>query len=461
MEKKRQNLDNFFRENLSDFELLKKEGNWELLNHLLNEQERKKKNRLWLFLVFGFFILLISGLFILLPEKKSAENSKSNGQLYTPAPTENNSLENKPGKSTSSIPPVKNEIEKDVKKNAEHIKPENNSLVNDKANTSHAIAAKKKIVHPVVVSNPGAEHSVNIHTEINHAPQQSNISPGDIAKASSEQSTQPETPAAGQSQAGDSANASISAQPATNENLISPDSIRTKSVSNDSLITITKNDSLSDSAIAKPVPVKTNFPDFNFYVGVNIYSTSSAFTNKENISPIAGLEFSHPFSSKFSIGLGGFYSLQGGYHLNDTAKATQQTYFLDVSENISEQIIQIRQLYKLYFPLSLYYSVTNRHSLSGAIQLSYLLNTNGDYTEKNTTSGITNESQKNNVKGYMDGIKSTTIAVSLGYRYRLTKTFDVSTRITRELTETYIKEYFYGVNANPSWTFQTFLIVKF
>jgi len=462
MEKKRQNLDNFFREKLSEFELSKKEGNWELLNHLLNEQERKKKNRKWFFLIFGFLILLTGGLFIMLPVKKSMENIKNSiGQSSTSAPAESNSIKNKTGKSTAPVSSNKNETGKEATNNVEYETSENTSVVNDKANSSHIIEVEKETARPVATPDSVTEHSAIIQAEINLA-QQPNISPGDSAEPGVEQVSQPESPAVYPTRAGDSASAYTSAQQqASNDSMISSDSTITTSVVSDSLAVITKDNSPADSASAKPDTVKRNFLSFNFYAGVNIYSTSSAFTNKENISPIAGLELTHPLSSKFSIGLAGLYSLQGGYHLEDSVKVSQQTYFLDVKEDVYEQTIQIRQLHKLYFPLALYYTVAGRHSLSAAFQYSYLLNTSGIYTEKNTIAGITNESQKNNVKGYMDGIKSTNMAVSLGYRYRLSKTFDFSTHITRELTEAYIKDYFYGVNTNPSWTFQTFLIVKF
>ncbi|HKR06303.1 MAG TPA: hypothetical protein VJY62_16830 [Bacteroidia bacterium] len=462
MEKKRRNIDNFFRENLSDFELSKKEGNWELLNHLLNEQERKKKKRRWFFLIFCFLIMLTSGLLVLLPGKKSTENTNgSTGQINTPVPAENNSFNNKTDKSITTNAPGKNEIDKDTKNDSAQRKSENTSLVNEKKNTSHTIAVKKEMTRSAIAGNSITEHSPIIKAEINLTLHQPNISLNDSAKTEIEQISYSEPLVQSESQAGDSANANSSAQQTNNTGLIPSDSILTKSAGSDSLTATSKNNSPADSSITKPVPPKESFLNFNFYAGLNIYSTSSAFTNKENVSVIGGLEVMHPLSSKFSISLTGLYSLQGGYHLDDTAIATQKTYFLDVNENISEQTIQIRQLYKLYFPLSIYYSVTKRHALSGAIQWSYLVNTNGNYTERNLTSGITNESQKNNVKGYMDGIKSTNFAVTLGYQFRLSETFDISTRITRELTEGYVKGYFYGVNTNPSWTFQTFLIVKF
>ena len=125
MVKKRPNIDNFFRRNLSDFELSKKEGNWELLNHLLNERERKKKRRRWFLLIFCFLIMLTSGLFVLLSENKSTEDTgRSKRQSNTSVPS--NSFENKTGKSIGVVLPANNEVEKSKKNIADQIKPQRN-----------------------------------------------------------------------------------------------------------------------------------------------------------------------------------------------------------------------------------------------------------------------------------------------------------------------------------------------
>lgn len=459
MAKHRLDIDNFFRENLSDFELSEKKDNWDVLSRLLDEKERKKKKRKWVLLSVCVIVILSSGLLVLLPEKELKENrNNKTEQSNTPVARENTSSKNETDKSAANIPSDKNESGKNKSKDVEQVKPENNSSAREEENNSRNPVMDNAVNHSDAAHDASSEHSAVIKTEINRAAPQPNIPLTDSVQTVVHETKDSEISVSNRSQENDTVNANTISQETANQNLITSDSSVIKSVNNDSLSVNAKNNPAADSALSKElIPAKTNFLNVNIYAGLNIYNTSSAFSNQENISPLVGLEFTHSFSSNFTIGFAGLYSLEGGYHLSDTA--AKESYFLD--KNVSEQTIQIHQLHKLYFPLVLYYVLAKKHSVFGAIQLSYLVNTNGNYAEINKTSGVTAESKKNNVKGYMDGIKSTNIAVSIGYKYRMTKIFDVSTRITRELTEAYTKEYFYGVNTKPSWSFQTFLIVKF
>jgi len=456
MEHKRQDMDNFFRENISDFELSEKKGNWELLNHLLNEQDRKKKRRRWFLFILCFMVILSSGLFVLLPGKKMNQNTNTKTESSsTSAGTENNLLKNKRGKSTATIPADKNEIVKDTGHDVEKKESGNNSSTHDETDNLHNSVMNKGANHKGIKTVD--EHSGVIKSETNFIPPQSNILLNDSDKNVINETKNSESFVVNYPNGNDSVTTNTIAQETAAQNSISFDSIVIKPGGNDSLTAIAKDNSPADSAMTKKLTsANTRFLNFNFYAGLNVYNTSSRFINQQHFSPVIGLEVLHPLSSKFTVGLAGLYSLQRGYHLNDTLR--EEAYFLD--KNVSQQTIQIHQLHKLYFPLTLYYTLAQRHSVLCVIEASYLITTNGNYTEMNTTSGVTNESQKNNVKGYMDGIKSTNISFSLGYKFSLTKRFDLSTRFSQELTESYSKEYFYGVNTKPSWSLQAFLTVK-
>lgn len=417
MAQKRQNIDNFFRENLSGFELSENKGNWELINQLLIEQERKNKKRKWLLFFFIFnlniiIVILSSGLLILMPDAELKDNTNNTIEpSNTFTTTENNSFKNESYKS-KTIP--SNNDENTNSKSLHVIKSENYLI---KSQPKIALNDSDKTVIQDIKSSE--------FFLIDH------------------------------SQTGDSINSNTIAQEAVIQDSILPG---IKSGSNDSISVLWENIPAVNKVLLKEaITAKTEFLNFNLYAGINIYNTCYAFKNQQNISPLFGLELMRQVSQKFAIGLSGMYSLQGGYHLNDTA--IMETYFLD--KNVSQQTIQIHQLHKLYFPLTFYYTIAKKHSVLGAFQASYLLNTNGNYTEMNKTSEGTFESQKNNVNGYMDGIKSKNLAISLGYKYRVSKRFDFSTRLTRELTESYTKGYFYGVNTKPSWSIQTFFILKF
>ncbi|MEO5571408.1 MAG: hypothetical protein ABIT08_09500 [Bacteroidia bacterium] len=467
MEPKQNNLDKFVRDNLSDFTLSENRVNRELLNHLLNEKVRKKKNRKLILFFFSFFIILSTGLFIFLPSKQNKEKeiaASANSNSTTKSPSAFQSSENK-----NSQPAISNQSEKNEN---DKINENNNQSTSHSTTPSRSEETKTKqnstpsvIKHSVATSNTKTVQAINTNPQINFA-QQSNIAGHDsdktvLLETEISKSVFTDLPI---TKSNDSIPVNTTTQETANENSISPDSINTKTTY-DSLIVTLKNSSTVDSATQKIVPVNAKFLHYNFYAGVNFYSTGNAISsNQEHISPLAGFEFLHSFSSHFNVGLGGLYSLQGGYHLADTT--SQESYFLDHNSEqriqIQRQTIQIRKLHKLYFPLTIYYAIGTKHTLSAGVQWSYLVNTIGDFTQTNTASGITiTNSNKNNVIGYMDGIKSTNVSVSLGYKFSLSEKFDWTIRVTRELSDTYINEYFSGIESKPSFSFQTFLIVKF
>ncbi|MEO6132372.1 MAG: hypothetical protein ABIQ02_11025, partial [Saprospiraceae bacterium] len=91
---------------------------------------------------------------------------------------------------------------------------------------------------------------------------------------------------------------------------------------------------------------------------------------------------------------------------------------------------------------------------------SYLLNTRGNYSELKRIEGRSTELHKNNVNGYMDGIKRSALAASLGYKYQLSERFNFGARITREFTRPYDQDAFYGVNNKPLWSLQALMTLK-
>jgi hypothetical protein len=221
-----------------------------------------------------------------------------------------------------------------------------------------------------------------------------------------------------------------------------------------------KTDSLKTTSVKDSVKMYGSGHGFgiNLFAGVNLYRTQSlSLIDERNVSPMIGMEVIHSISRHFEVGLGTWYSLQGGYNLADTSM--QVSYFLE--KNVAQHIILIHKQHRLYVPLTLYYTISDKHAVSGGILWSYLVNTVGNYYEMSDIAGSQSESQKDNVKGYMDGIKSSAFSFAAGYRYSLSKRFDLSLRIIEDLTGSYTKEYFNGVNTAPSWSMQTFVSIKF
>lgn len=442
MEKKRNDIDNLFRKNLSDYELPEKNGNWELLNHLLNEQEQKKKKRKWLLFGFCFLVIISSDLMLILPGDKPKQNTTNKTEFPDLTITEN--IPNQPVEKKIHAGNVENSI-----------KAGNNLAAGEEKNNNHNFETVRVAGSAVVsqnnnsapVSTPSGNNfnadGQDVHVDDNTTLVETTVPPGLNIEETSP------------------ANNSLGEATTENQHSASADSSGIEIIINDSSDSLTENSLPAATETNEHLPVKSNHINFNLLAGATFYSTGGSFSDDINIAPVPGLEFLYIIDSSFSIGLAGLYSLQGGYNLVDSVIGVQETYFLDKEVNVYSQSIQIRQLHKLYFPVTLYYSFAKRHFISGAIQCSYLLNTSGNYSETNTISGVSTTIRKNKAKGYMDGIKSTNVSISLGYKYFLSTRFDVSARVTKDLTENYVKDYFKGVNANPSWSVQTFLVIKF
>ncbi len=460
MEKKHPDLDNIFRKEISDYELSKTKDNWDLLSHLLNEQDRKKKNRKLILFFFSFFTILSTGLFIFLPSKQNAEKEialPANPTTITKSPSVFHSSESEAPQPAIANQPQENGNEKGSENNSQPISPSttpsHSGAIETKQNVHTAI-----IKHSTIANNSNTVKHLSINPEI-YLTQETPTVIQDSNKTilSETQMSKSGVSDLPITESNDLISATAPTNEIVNQNPIASDSINANT-NNDSSTAVVRQYSPGDSITNEKHSTHFKLITFNFYAGINIYTTSSAARSKqENISPLIGLEFVHSNASHFGIGLGGLYSFQGGYHLSDTA--SNKNYFLE--ENTSQQTIQIRQLHKLYFPLMLYYAIAPKHTVSAGAQLSYLLSTNGYYTETNKVSGVTTESTKRNVTGYQDGIKSINYSVSVGYKYSLSKTFDWSTRITRELSDSYTKDYFYGINTKPSFSIQSFLIFKF
>ncbi len=463
MAKQRPDFDGFFRENISEYELSKEKGNWKLLNHLLDEKERRKKNRLLLLFIFSLFLLLSAGLFLVLPSQEMKENAgttiKSNAVAHSSEVPSSSEKENIRA-SGNVVPSEKNKKGHGTDYNVQLKRNEKSPSTTEGRRENQLIVQKEDGEIARSVNKTEAPVPEMIPLDI------ISTKPGSLAVHDSGETILPEikiyervvvTPS--QIWKEDSSTPNAVTIEAVNKSSFVYDSLSAKSAGNDSLDVIANNNSSSDTTTLKQISsAKTRFLNLNLFAGINIYSAANVSLSKaQNISPLIGLEFQHLITPHFSIGLGGFYSPQGGYHLSDTARKV--SYFLD--ENVSQQTIQIQRLHKLYFPLILYYALSARHSVSAGVQLSYLINTVGDYADLIKVSGSTTASQKNNVRGYMDGIKSTNVSLSLGYKFSFTKRFDLSARISRELSPSYTTEYFYGVSTTPCWSLHTFLIARF
>lgn len=481
-------LDNFFRDKLTDYEAPGKQGNWQLMNHLLTARERRKK--ILRRILFGSFFLagVFVGYMIFVPAGEKNKNlvvSKKGQSSVIPAATPpaspvtgsagdnsktaNSDVNNKQGdvKEENNASNNKETASSDSKHLSNENKVQNKDAfaaqtgVNNKAK----VVLKKKTNHPeptVAKSKEPvmADAGVNLTKISDNKPQNVNTNTETKETKAGEETKNPETTLI------DATKTDVTKTEAENSSAVTPSAAEVQvkkdsTVDNSLAVATSPKDSLNkklDKDSLKAISRSINHFSFNIMAGLNLYRTqSSSMVEQRSISPLVGVELMYPLSQRFSVGLGTFYSLQGGYHLSDTA--TQVSYFLE--KNVSQQVILIRKQHRLYVPLTLYYALSDKHAVSCGVQWSYLINTVGDYTETNTGSDGTSQSEKNNVKGYMDGIESSAFSLSIGYRFSLSKRFDINTRIIQELTDSYTPEYFHGVVASPSWALQTFVSIKF
>src|SRR5689334_19788344 len=69
------NLDHFFREQLTDYEAVERKGNWQLMNHLLDARERRRKMAWRLFFGSLFLVFLFVGYMVFIPGSKENKNA--------------------------------------------------------------------------------------------------------------------------------------------------------------------------------------------------------------------------------------------------------------------------------------------------------------------------------------------------------------------------------------------------
>jgi hypothetical protein len=436
---KQDHIDNFFRKSLSEFELSNQNGNWQLLNHLLNQQARRKKRRLILIIIFLLGIIT-TGIYFLMP-----------GNKINPAAPESSSSESEKPFQDKSLPATKEFIPDEVQKSPNEITGKNNNEIKTKDTKNSRGRNVEQANNKTKQEFQGKKGSHDL-TEKNDAR---------ISDAQHTTGITPYQKSENTFKTAEENSAPDSNKPVLTEKEIIPahdDSVYSDALpitslpANDSL---TKTDSIQNTS---PAESQQGILNFDIIAGSVIYSPDHSSVH---LAPLAGIELVYALYPKMSLGVAAIYSRQGGYNLNDSATAIQEIYFLGKEVDAYTQTIRIRQLDKLYVPVTFYYSPAKKHSILAAIQLSWVMNTTGDFSEKKTVNGVTSESEKNNVNGYMDGIKTSNVSFSLGYKYDVSKRFAVQLRFTQEVMKPYTPEYFDNVNSDPSLSAQTFLSIKF
>ena len=452
MEHNFKDFDKYLRDNISDMELFKKEGNWDLMNGLIEKQEKKNKNRKLILLSFLIIGLISLGSFYLLNKDsvKYVNYNKKSSEITTVI-TENFSPNNN-AKSTHKTPNNLNKTEGKALNNSTVKQLQKNTK---NSYTLQSIEAKPEYIKKKNTAGNSINGAFNNAGSSNPFKQESLKNNVVFSASNNEIETNKETsfkvnaPQIDSSVFSDYRSAiltkNIEVRDSNTLSIKIPDTNKTLLISQTDTIIKPKN-----------ITPQKNL-GLNIYAGINIYSTSYSFKEQWNLSPIIGAELRYNLNRFFDFGIAVLYTEESGYHLTDTV--IRESYFLD--KYTAEQSIQINQLIKLYIPVTIYYKLTQNQSILLALQLNYLLNSIGNYREINETSSSYSEFQKDNIKGFVDGIKPYNMAISFGYKLRLSNRFDISIRANKDLATPFIKDYFHGIQNQASWSFQTCIIAKF
>ena len=475
MARKNHNLDNFFREKLSGYEAPGKTGSWQTLDHLLDRKERRKKTIKRLLFASLFLLLVVSAVVVFIPGSKKGNDVTGSNQNYSSG-TAPAVIEAKDGKEkgTTSLSDSAGTMQMpDVVHSSGKDEASGNAIAGQKATNNNnkvvltdknKASAEAKSASKNTKTTSGTDININTgnRPDINTAAKDEDVTNENMVAIDVPISKeQEETGEKGVKDTGPRANdnETVEHKPTGDVNSGAVTVVEDSLTASNTVETAATDSSYKASKDSLPLnPGAEPRFGFNIFAGINLYRTQDqAMSDQRSISPLAGIELTRELSKHFSVGLAAMYCLQGGYNLSDTA--TQIYYFLE--KNISQQTILIHKQHKLYVPLNVYYIISKKHAASIGLQWSYLINTVCDYTERNQHGGSTTLEEKKNVKGYMDGINNSSFSLALGYRFSLSKRFDIHARILQELGESYSGEYFYQVNASPSWSLQTFLSYKF
>lgn len=474
MVNKRKNIDQLFRDNLSDYELPNHTGSWDTLHELILHQDRKKKKRRWIFLIFFVSIMLGSLWMFFMPKNKlelsnaqSTIENKASHALKAPGESKKNSLsESTLSESSSnhllhspdsaagiiSVDSIsqQNTRIKDFNKQVKKIQPKTKTLqkTDEKFSQIHRIVEGTGILkdssndHFSSHSKPTDLTDTITGSSLSKTPDVSAKSTSLLSNEINQQNDSIQNPILMAKQADISVHITVNdADQELDTPLRNPAIIDSLSSTKDSV-------SIGINIPEQILPGRTAFKHFNISVGANLFQTSQNFEEEIKVAPNIGFGYSQPIKLRWIVSIGIVYAPQSGYVLMDTAQ--QETYFFD--HIVSQQAIQIHRLHKLYFPVTVNYSFSKKISMLTGLQMSYLLNTSGDYSEVKYTSSSYDENNKTNVKGYMDGITPFNVGIALGYNYRFSDKLYWSTRFARDMFGSYTKDYFYGVDSGPQWS---------
>lgn len=157
-------------------------------------------------------------------------------------------------------------------------------------------------------------------------------------------------------------------------------------------------------------------------VGVFLNAGLAYGFHTNSFHPEFGVNINYQFHPKIAVDLSVLYSSEGKFLLTDSG--VQRAYFLNKESH--EEFIELHKFKYIHVPLQVQYNFFKGHWIQAGAGISYVLDSKGDYREIQVAGQnelIRNEA---NVTGYMDGVNQLNYFLSAGYLLDLNQRFRLS-----------------------------------
>lgn len=157
-------------------------------------------------------------------------------------------------------------------------------------------------------------------------------------------------------------------------------------------------------------------------VGVFLNAGLAYGFHTSSFHPEFGININYQFHPKIAVDLSVLYSSEGKFLLTDSG--VQRAYFLNKESH--EEFIELHKFKYIHVPLQVQYNFYKGHWIQAGAGISYVLDSKGDYREIQVAGQnqlIRNEA---NVTGYMDGVNQLNYFLSAGYLLDLNQLFRLS-----------------------------------
>lgn len=154
-------------------------------------------------------------------------------------------------------------------------------------------------------------------------------------------------------------------------------------------------------------------------VGVFLNAGLAYGLHTSSFHPEFGVNINYQFHPKIAFDLSVLYSSEGKFLLTDSG--VQRAYFLNKESH--EEFIELHKFKYIHVPLQVQYNFYKGHWIQAGAGISYVLDSKGDYREIQVSGQNQLTRNETNVTGYMDGVNQLNYFLSAGYLLDLNQHF--------------------------------------